>query len=237
MLAILRSHEEIRSARRELTMRGLSCNSSGLIQRLRNRRLLPGVTVGHELKSWDVLRTASFVENRLDKRSGVLDLGAYASEILCVLHRLGYANLSGVDLDPRVRQMPYSSRIDYQVGDFLEVPIAPASFGAVTAISVIEHGFDSRRLLDRVSSLLRPGGFFIASFDYWPSKIDTSDTRMFGMDWRIFSRSELDDFREQARAVGLHCDAAASPEPEERVINWARKRYTFAWIAFEKRAT
>ena len=129
-----------------------------------------GVTVGDVIKSWDVLKTANFLRDRLPPETPVLDIGAYASEILSVLHRMKYSNLTGVDLNPRIKEMPFADHIRYEVADFMATPFPDGSFGAITAISVIEHGFQSERLLREISRLLRPGGYFIASFDYWPEK-------------------------------------------------------------------
>ena len=234
-IAFLQSKGEIADARRELERRDLSCLTNPWIRRFRDRGLLPGVSVGHYLKSWDVLRTATFIEATIPRVESILDLGAHASEILCVLHRLGYSNLSGVDLDRRVRAMPYRGKIKYNVGDFLSVPAISSAFAAVTAISVIEHGFDSERLLERVTNLLRPGGYFVASFDYWPHKIDTSQTQMFGMDWKIFSETELQSFLRAARIAGLQSESATPAPVVEPVIDWNGKQYTFAWIALRKR--
>jgi len=64
-------------------------------------------------------------------------------------------------------------------------------FSAITAISVIEHGFESDRLLAEVSRLLKVGGYFIVSVDYWKDKISTDGLTAFGMDWMIFSREDL----------------------------------------------
>jgi SAM-dependent methyltransferase len=92
----------------------------------------------------------------------VLDIGAFASEIPLILRTLGYARVSALDLNPAVTEMPFSGAIDYRVGDFLRAPYADGFFGAITAISVIEHGFDGDALVSEVRRLLRPGGYFVA---------------------------------------------------------------------------
>jgi SAM-dependent methyltransferase len=147
-----------------------------------------------------------------------------------------YSNLTGVDLNPRIREMPFADPIRYEVADLMATPFSDGSFGAITAISVIEHGFRSERLLREISRLLRPGGYFTASFDYWPEKVDTTGMDIFGMDWRIFSKAEVLAFIEEARAYGLSSCGEIDLEAEEKVIHWGGKDYTFAWLALRKAA-
>jgi SAM-dependent methyltransferase len=193
-----------------------------------------GVTLGDVVKSWDVLKTANFIRDHFSRETPVLDVGAFASEILPVLHRMKYSNLTGADLNPRIKEMPFADSIRYEVTDFMETPFPDASFGAITAISVIEHGFRSRQLLREISRLLRPGGYFIASFDYWPEKVDTTGMNIFGMDWNIFSKAEVLGFVEEARANGLSPCGDIDLEAGEKVIHWGGKNYTFAWLALGK---
>src|SRR2546423_3782575 len=192
-LAILQSLTEVDQARAELERRNLSCLQArrGWLRSLLRPRT---IEVGDRLKSWDVLRTVRFLEANIARDDAVLDIGAYASEILCILKKLGYTRLSGVDFNRDLVRMPYAESIRYEVADFMHTRFPDESFAAVTAISVIEHGFNSEALLNEVTRLLRPGGYFIASFDYWREKIDTSTTPIFGLDWRIFSRAEVDEF-------------------------------------------
>jgi len=89
-------------------------------------------------------------------------------------------------------------------------------------------------LLNEISRLLRPGGYFIASVDYWPDKIDTTGSKMFGMDWRIFSREEVLAFLEEARGYGLSPCGPISLEANEALIEAAGKNYTFAWLVLQK---
>jgi len=192
------------------------------------------ITVGDYLKSWDVLRTTNFVEEKISKDTPILDVGACASEILCVLHRLGYTNLTGVDVDPNLRWMPYADAIRYEVSDFMHTSFEKGSFEVITAISVIEHGFDSQALLAEISRLLRPGGYFIASFDYWPEKVDTAGLRFFGMDWRIFSEQEVLAFIDGARAYHLTPSGEITLKAHDKTIHYADRSYTFAWMVLRK---
>jgi len=132
--------------------------------------------------------------------------------------------------------MPYSGTIRYVVGDLLATPFPAGSFMAVTAISVIEHGFDGERLLAEVSRLLAPRGFFLASTDYWASKVATAGAEAFGMPWTIFSQKEMSRFIDRAVEYDLLPVGPLQFECDERVIHWNDRSYTFAWLALEKRA-
>ena len=233
---VLRSRAEIRQARAELRRRGLSCVTSWPIRVLRRRGWLEGVSVGDDIKGWDVFNTATFLEARVPRAAPILDIGAYASETLCVLHRLGYSNLSGVDLNPHLALMPHADTIAYKVSDFMHTDYEAGSFMAVTAISVIEHGFQSQPLLTEISRLLQPGGYFVASFDYWPTKIDTGGIKIFGLDWRIFSKAEVLAFLEDAKQYRLMPCGEVNLDAVEQPIGSADRRYTFAWMALQKHA-
>jgi len=231
---VLKSKSEIDSARIELRRRGLSFIGPWWLRKLREHHVVRGVNIGHHVKSWDILKTATFIEKNISKNGPILDIGAYASEILYVLHRLDYSELTGVDLNPKIELMPHRDNIRYKVADFMHTELQNEAFEAITAISVIEHGFKSQPLLKGIYSLLRPGGYFIASFDYWPDKIDTAGIDMFGLDWRIFSKTELLAFMDEAREYGLVPYGPMDLEVEDPVMNWAGRSYTFAWLVLSK---
>lgn len=235
-LQVLQSRAQIDSARRKMTEEGLSALDSPLRSLSRKVGLIDGIAVGDRIKSWDVGATLDFIETHLVKDSAIADIGSFASEILVVLHRAGYKNLTGIDLNERLDRMPHSDAISYLVGDFMRTPLPNASLDAITAISVIEHGFDPERLLVEVSRLLRPGGYFIASFDYWPEKIDTSGILLFGMSWIIFSRADVEALVKSAASHGLVPEGELRFDASERPIDWGGKKYTFAHLVLCKQA-
>jgi SAM-dependent methyltransferase len=235
-VSILQSRAEIENARLELERRGLSCIGPRYARALRRLHVIRGVNVGDARKSWDVLKTVTFLESALPLDAPILDLGAFASEIPCILHRMHFSEVSGVDLNPRIRSMPYADMIGYRVGDFHRTPFAAGRFAAITAVSVIEHGFDSARLLVEVSRLLKPGGYFIASFDYWPNKIDTAGVRLFDLDWRIFSESEIRRFIADGGAYELAPHGEVRLGASQKVVEWAGRGYTFGWLVLRKEA-
>ena len=236
-LEVLQNKSQINHARQQLIERGIShvdTPDSPWRALLRRLGIIRSVVVGDFIKSWDVLATINFLERHVDKDAPILDIGCYASEVIISLHKLGYSNLVGADLNPGLGTMPYNDRIRYEIADFMHTSFPNESFQAITSISVIEHDFNGHALLTEMSRLLRPGGYFIASFDYWPEKIDTSGTRFFNMDWKIFSREEVRHFISEAADFGLHPLGEMAYASGEKPVDCAGKQYTFGWLALEK---
>jgi SAM-dependent methyltransferase len=191
------------------------------------------------LKSWDVLHAIEGITSSVDPKDPVLDVGSFASAILPCLRLLDYRSLVGIDLDPRVVAMPYAGEIEYVVGDLTRTGWPDGSFAAITAISVIEHGVEPEALLREVARLLRPGGLFLFSTDYWPQKIDTTGVELFGLPWRIFSREEMKAFLEQAETHGLSPLGGAGSallDAQERAIQFESRGYTFLFGALRRGA-
>ena len=121
-------------------------------------------------------------------------MGSVGCAILPALHRLGYTASARDRPQPAGPATGARDAVDYRVGDLTRTPWPDGHFAAITSISVIEHGVPDEKLLAEVGRLLRPGGVFLFSTDYWPDKIDTSEIRLFDLDWTIFSAEEIDAF-------------------------------------------
>ena len=221
-------------ARQEMRRRGVDFATPRVARWLRKAHLLPGVNVGLRSKSWDVLRTLELLDQRLDKKTPILDLGAHTSEVLLSLHQMGFSDLAGIDLNPDVAQMPARDSIKYVRGDLMQTPFPDGAFGAVTAISVLEHGFSAARMFGEVSRILKAGGFLLGSTDYWPHKIDTSDIVLYGTDWTIFSKDEMLSFVAEAAKCQLIPVSSIHLDAVKPTTRWLQKDYTFAWFAFQK---
>lgn len=240
---VLRSRSEIRLAREELGRRGWVDFGSPLGRSrpvAAARRLLGRSSLAPDpIKSWDVLRVLRAVTSTTAPGSAVLDMGSVACPVLPSLHALGYTDLHGVDLDPRVCDMPFAGAVDYRMSDMTATPWPDGTYAAITAVSVIEHGFDQDALLEEVTRLLAPGGVFVFSTDYWPEKISTAGARLFGLDWRIFSAEEIERLIEAARERGLRpvgdpgatLRALASEGARARPISYGGRDYTFLYGA------
>ena len=234
MMEVLKRKQQIAEARELLKRMNASTIEPKWRSRLRRVGIGKGIPVGDNVKSWDVYLTLDFLSRNVEKNASILDIGAYASEIIVALHKLGYVNLAAVDLNPNLMNMPFSDSIDYRISDFLHTPFEDASFNAITSISVIEHGFDGEALMKEVSRLLLPNGYFIASFDYWPSKIDTSGSKFFGMDWLIFSSQDVDSLIDTAARHGLEPVGNVDTSADQKAISCAGYDYTFGWLVFRK---
>jgi len=232
---VLQSKDQYKASRAEMRRMRIDCRCPYLVRIARQAGFAKGIDVGDYIKSWDVLKTITFVRDHLSPDAPILDIGAFASEVLCSLHRLGFTNLTGVDLNPELGRMPYADSIRYIISDFMHMPIKDSSVSAVTAISVIEHGFQGDTLLTELSRVLKPGGFFIASVDYWPDKINTDGVKAFGMDWRIFSKEELLEFFTRAGKFGLSPVGTINLSALEPTISWQGKQYTFSWFVLQKK--
>lgn len=239
-MRVLQTEKQISDSRAALLARGMPKLETASMIRLKGLAKRFGVdpapSVGDLVKSWDVLETLLFLEKSLPKDAAILDMGAYSSEILVLLDKAGFTDLTGVDLNPKLKRMPAADRIRYVIADFMATELPSASYAAMTSISVIEHGYNPRGLFTEVARLLRPEGYFIASFDYWPDKIATPGVRFFDMDWLIFSRQDVEAMIEVAATYGLHPVGDLRFEGTEKAIRHGGFAYTFGWIAFQKRA-
>lgn len=235
MLRILQSQAAIRESRCRLDKLGASQVEGSFRTTLRRLRLLRGDVVGDRLKSWDLLQSIEYLQQNVAIDASILDVGCYCSEMLPSLRALGFQQLVGVDLNSALHKMPYATEIRYINQDYLRTSFPDASFNVITSVSVMEHGFQQEPMLLEVSRLLRPGGTFLTSFDYWPEKIATDDTKFFGMRWTIFSSDEIRGLVGAAGSYGLEpigpleFGAVAAP------IRCAGRRYTFGWLALKKR--
>jgi len=232
---VLKKQLQINNARKLLIERKISSLKNPFYIFFKKIGLLKGVLLGDFVKSWDVLNTFLFIERKLNKDDPILDIGCYASEVIVALHKGGFKNLIGADLNPDLNKMPFNNQIRYVNVNFMRTDFPDNSFKAVTAISVIEHGFNAHALLKEMSRIVMPGGYFISSFDYWPHKIDTKDTKFFDMDWIIFSKEDVEIFVSLAATYNFFPVGEMIYTSETPIIHCADKEYTFGWLTLEKK--
>jgi SAM-dependent methyltransferase len=237
MLKTLSTMQENIEIRNKMENLGISFMSKprNIFSKIISKYFTNDISIGELNKSWDVYEASKIIEKHLEFDDPVLDMGAYGSEVLLTLNALGFRNLSGIDLNPAVTDMPLNNLIKYKVGDFYSTGYPDSSFSAITSISAIEHGCNVKNLLNEVKRLLKPGGVFIASTDYWPEKIKTSNIKMFGLDWVIFSRKELKDLIKYTTSIQMPPLGVCDFEAKHKPIECAGQKYTFALFVLIKR--
>ena len=230
----LQNFDDVSEARKILKKENLSFIDTKFNEFLRKLRITNKVSIGELNKSWDILKFKEFIVRSIHKDQPILDMGCYGSEILLCLHKLGYEDLSGIDLNDGIFKMPYQRQINYSKCDFMNTSFEDSSFKAITSVSVIEHGLDSKKLFNEMSRILKIDGFLLVSFDYWPKKIDTSDIKLFGMEWNIFSKEEVKSLINVASNYDLEPVSGISYEADTKAISHVGLDYTFGLIIFKK---
>jgi SAM-dependent methyltransferase len=236
MLQVLQSQQHIDYARQQMVTKNISVVESFAGKIARKLHLSNHLPVGDVIKSWDVLTSVMAIEQRHNKDSRILDIGAYCSEVPVALSLMGYKKVHAIDLNPDIKQMPCNDSVAYAVGNFMQTPYPDAHFDVLTAISVIEHGYLPEQLFAEISRLLKPGGEFMASFDYWPEKINTGNTTFFGMSWLIFSKQDVDEMLRIAAHHGLEPVGSLDFEANQHPIECLGFDYTFAWLNLRKKS-
>ena len=105
----------------------------------------------------------------LPERCRLLDIGCGAGYHVRHLGRKA-ARVVAIDVDrvalPIARRRVRSRRVSFVQFDGERLPLANASFDAVTSLDVLEHVADREALVAEVARVLRPGGVWIVSTPY-----------------------------------------------------------------------
>ena len=112
---------------------------------------------------WDRDRlrdTAAFIASAVgDRERRILDVGCANGGLLAELSALGFSALYGVDPSPAcVAAVNAQPHISASAGTLFELPAVAAMADCVILSHVLEHVRDLRGALDRVRSVLSPGG-------------------------------------------------------------------------------
>jgi SAM-dependent methyltransferase len=186
------------------------------------------------VKNWDSLAALDCILSNTTPRARVLDAGAELySVILPWLFLYGYRRLHGINLvfNKPVRR----GSILYEYGDITRTKYPPASFDAITCLSVIEHGVDPGAWLTEMSRILKPGGVLFTSTDYWETSIDTRGQSAYGVPVRIFSRADVQAILKTAEGAGLRPTGPLSLACKDRVVHWQKVGLDFTFISFALR--
>jgi SAM-dependent methyltransferase len=182
-------------------------------------------------KFWDGLAALGAILDNTNPQDAVLDAGAETySPVLPWLARYGYGRLIGCNL---VFSTPeWYGSILYEHGDITRTHYADGQFGAVSCMSVIEHGVDVRLFFTEMRRILKERGLLVISTDYWEDPIDAGDRKLFGVPQRIFTRRQAEELVATARQAGFVPLAPPMFECRDKVISWNGLDYTFLLMTF-----
>ena len=191
-------------------------------------------------KSWDMCLAIESLISHVPRDGRILDVGARWSPILERLEKLGYKDLWACDLERSwrddLRRVTSRSRVRFRRADLTDTGFDAASFDAITAMSVIEHGVDVNAYLREMARLLRPGGLLITSTDFWCEPVPTSGIYPYGRkfgEMRVFQPRDIRELIREARLRGLQLDGDLNLECGDRVVTWQRVGLSYTFTYFE----
>lgn len=124
---------------------------------------------------WDPGSQALLTEVGLSAGWNCLELGAGAGSLVRWMAEQG-ARVTAVDLDTRFVDHLRSDVVTVIQGDIRQQELPQAAFDVVHARLVLQHLVDRREVLDRLITVLRPGGWLvIEDFDWSTFAVDAVD--------------------------------------------------------------
>jgi SAM-dependent methyltransferase len=114
------------------------------------------------------------------KQSGaILDLGCSSGAFLASLPSKSW-ELHGIEMSADVaKRAEAATGAKIFVGDILDAPFPPECFDVITCFDVLEHLYEPRRAMAKITEWLKPGGIF---YVFVPN-IDSAEARVFGSHW------------------------------------------------------
>lgn len=184
-------------------------------------------------KNWDALTALKMILDCTKKEDPVMDAGATLySSLLPWLYQFGYQNLIGMDLV--YQETVYRGPIKYMPGDLTKTPFEDGHFGAISCLSVVEHGVPLEAYFKEMFRLIKPGGALFTSTDYWDEGVDTQGKHAYGVPIRIFTKDDLNRFIDLGTKAGFELKGEVDLKCDEKVVNWEGIDFTFASICLHR---
>lgn len=243
MIKVLKNKKQIEDARLKLKEMGAD-SSTGWSRRiyqtlyfLRFRKPAEKVAVN---KSWDVLNILQLIEKyKPERNSRIYDMGSYNCEIPLALWWRGYRNVFAADFNPLGRAINwYGNKIQFRQENFYQSTIPAFSLDVITALSVIEHGFEKVEFFKVCSHLLKPGGLVLITTDFHANKIPIDpEFKIFNLSYMVFSTEEIIQLVKEAEKNGFQLIAHEGEErwdSSEYPIQFLDKKMSFILLGFKK---
>lgn len=112
--------------------------------------------------SWDLWKYTLKMAKDKAGLGNLLDIGCGTGEFLHFAQKLGWSNVEGIEVIPEIAE--YATKLTgakIYTSDFLETPLPLNSYSVITLWDVIEHLSNVPSVLNRIYSLLKPGGVVI----------------------------------------------------------------------------
>lgn len=202
---------------------------------------------GDPVKNWDLVQIDEILE-MYGRDIRVLDMGCGATRcaVLSFLYNRGLKNCYGIDLsisrEDRLIQIGLmmknrTIRPPFRLvrGDLTKTQFPSNSFDVIICLSVIEHGVNVESFFKEASRLLKTHGSLYVSTDYWEPKVSTNGLhKPFGMNWNIFSKTDVENLISLAKKYNLRMTNENIPSTQGKVIHWNERDYTLISLILQK---
>ena len=191
-------------------------------------------------KNWDTLKSLFYLTRLENYNDPILDAGSSTSSVILKwLDQLGFQKLHACDIRQSSSSGYRADKIQFSVQDLTRTNYPDEFFGAVTCISVIEHGVDIQLFIEEMSRILKPSGYLLISTDYWSEPIDCSGIYPYGPgmgQMKVFTPGDIQNISRQAESFGFSLCSKLDLSTSERAVRWERtdRDYTFFFIALAK---
>lgn len=169
---------------------------------------------GISAKNWETFMILPYL-----KDGNILDMGSGGGILLENAVKKGLKGLKvGIDL---VYEESHSlpNGIALVKGDLMNVPFPDGFFNYIVSLSVLEHQIDFEKFAHECSRLLSKDGTLFISCDYWKIKYDTSQTKLYSLDWNILSKEDLLQLVTILHEHGLEITSEIDWTLQDAVIN------------------
>lgn len=135
----------------------------------------------------------------------ICDVGGAGSNFWQVL--AGVTSEDIIVVDDRLESLPAGQVLGVrgtveEAAEGVSPLVGPGRFDLLTCISVIEHVDEVRKFCRACHTLLKPGGLFFLTMDYWDA--EGPDTAHYHwMRTRIYNRDRVTRLREECRTLGF----------------------------------
>lgn len=121
---------------------------------------------GKSAETWDLLmernfrETAALLAKWFPQNGRLLDIGCGYGHFIEMMRRYGW-DVSGIEPSEHASAFARSKGLPAVQGSFEAAEYPAASFDAITAFYVLEHVCDPLTVLEKIRSLLKPGGMLV----------------------------------------------------------------------------